>query len=119
MQVRMTHSTGFHFDQDIARLQLRPGDFLEYQRLLEFMQDGGLHFDFPKESVEPAELLCGQASVLDSFNRIIHFIDASTMQLSQSIRAEPKSLIAFGSARHGRTPRRKNSTALLTRSDSL
>src|SRR5260370_391526 len=54
MQVRMTHAASFHRDQDLAILQLRPGNFLEYQGLLEFMQDGGLHFDSPRESVVPA-----------------------------------------------------------------
>src|SRR6266436_3910787 len=48
MQVGMAHSAGFHFDQDIAGLQLRSRDFFEYQGLLEVMQDGGLHFDSPE-----------------------------------------------------------------------
>src|SRR4029077_5126671 len=68
MQVGMAHAAGFHFDQDIARLQLRSRDFFEYQGLLEFMQNGGLQFKSPKESVETVELLRGQARVNDPSN---------------------------------------------------
>jgi hypothetical protein len=48
-----------------------------------------------------------------------HLVNAITMQLTKSIGTMCGPLVTCGLRRQGRTPRRKNSTALLTRSDSL
>jgi hypothetical protein len=74
MQVGMAHAAGFHFDQDIARLQLRARDFFDYQGLLEFMQNGSLQFKSSKESAGTVDLRRGQASVNDPSSRKNRFI---------------------------------------------
>jgi hypothetical protein len=76
----MAHAAGFHFDQDIARLQLRSRDFFEYQGLLEFVQNGGLQFKSSKESAGTVDLRRGQASVDDPSSRKNRFISWTQLQ---------------------------------------
>ena len=50
MQVGVTEAGDAGADQDLARARVRHADILDHQRLVDFMQDGGLHrvlpFDF-------------------------------------------------------------------------
>src|ERR1022692_1113117 len=43
VQVGMACSTGFHLDQNFVSFGMRPFDFLDRERLLEIVQDSGLH----------------------------------------------------------------------------
>jgi len=63
-----------HLDQDISGLQLWLRDFFEFQGLLEFIQDRGLHFDSLGESVGFMERLRGRKCHGRDCMRRIHFI---------------------------------------------
>jgi hypothetical protein len=47
MQVGMTEAGDARADQDFARAGIRHADILDHQRLVDFMQNGGLHWCSP------------------------------------------------------------------------
>ena len=47
VQVGMTEAGDARADQDFARAGIRHADILDHERLVDFMQDGGLHRCFP------------------------------------------------------------------------
>ena len=47
VQIGMTEAGDAGADQDFARTGIRHADILDHQRLVDFMQDGGLHQDLP------------------------------------------------------------------------
>ena len=47
VQVGMTEAGDAGADQDFARAGIRHADILDHQRLVDFMQDGGLHRVLP------------------------------------------------------------------------
>src|ERR1700683_544198 len=90
MQIRMTYPARFHFDQYFLRSGFWPINVFDSQRLFEFTQDGGFH-GIDLEEFQMRELT------------YFYFTHLTT---------ERK--IGYGCA-----PRKKNSTAFLTRSVSL
>ena len=51
VQVRVTEAGDTRADQNFTRAGIRHADILDHQRLIDFMQDGGLHRCLPSSFV--------------------------------------------------------------------
>src|SRR5260370_26021150 len=76
----MTYAAGFHFNEDFPLTRLRTVNFLDFERLFEFLQDGSFHSAHRTNSKRWTCVSVGIAiskskqSVLDSANKEFHGI---------------------------------------------